>query len=171
MLGTVLLIWAHTQLVGSVKSALATAPPPPVKPCANGTSHQRLSRIAQGTAFRNHSSRRPVSRRPIARSTSSGVPARVQTYATTSMGGLNPRKAVGMRANPATAGGIRLPCATRTAMPVMSAMHPTEMMLSGLGNRVRKKPLSTPKRPAHTMASSERTKAPATYAVPKATSP
>ncbi len=81
--------------------------------------------------------------------------------ATTNIGGLNARKAIGMNAKPAIGVGTVRPCATRSAIPVNSARVPTEMMFSGLGIRVRKKPFITANVPAMTMPHSLRTIAPA----------
>ena len=99
------------------------------------------------------------------------VPRLAHANATTSIGGLKARNEVGMSAMPPTAGGTRRPCATRSAMPVTTAMVATEMMFNGFGRRVRKKPFNTPKVPATTTASSERTTARAANATPTPTAP
>ena len=119
----------------------------------------------------SHFSRRSIPRRPTTSRESVNVPRLAHANATTSIGGLNARKDVGISAMPPTTAGMRWPLATRSAMPVTSATVATEMMFSGLGRRVRKNPFITPNVPATITARSERTTAPAANATPTATAP
>ena len=117
--------------------------------------------MTQGIAIASHLSRRRNARQPYNIHTSTRAKTLAQNAATTNMGGLKARKAIGMNAKPAIGVGTVLPCATRSAIPVSRASVPTEMMFNGLGIRVRKKPFMTANVPANTIPHSLRTMAPA----------